>query len=176
MFSLRTGLLGPLLPAILVLAACASTPLAFPTAEAESLADRSIAQIWATGAELTPPPSLEPPLLDAASLEINRLKTQMARRHGDLRPLFDRGTIGLTADGYVDVHDITALAEEARNPVRAIVANENADRAALYREIATANEQKRWAGEIRDAFANRWIAQARSGWWYQDANGGWKQK
>lgn len=170
---LRTGLLGPLLLAV---AACVSVPLAFPTAEAEDLADRSIAQILNGGAMAAPLQSPEAPLLGAASLEINRLKTQMARRQGDLGPLFDNGAVGLSADGYVEVRDAAQLPEETRNTVRTVVANENADRAALYREIATANQRKAWAGEIRDAFANRWIAQARSGWWYQDLNGDWKQK
>ena len=30
--------------------------------------------------------------------------------------------------------------------------------------------------EIREIFARQWIASARSGWWYQTADGGWKQK
>lgn len=177
----RTGPAGAMLLCAAVLTACATTPLVFPTAAAEALADRSIQAIWRGGAmaaELPPPPAADgmPPPLDASSQETTRLKTQMARRYSDLRPLFDSGAVGLTADGYVAVRDASLIPEDARNAVRSIVANENADRAALYRELATASRQSQWTGQIRDVFANRWIAATASGWWYQDANGSWKQR
>ena len=43
-------------------------------------------------------------------------------------------------------------------------------------EIATANGHPEWEAQIRGTFAQQWIASARSGWWYQDAGGSWKQK
>ncbi|MDO4777343.1 MAG: DUF1318 domain-containing protein, partial [Cardiobacteriaceae bacterium] len=50
-----------------------------------------------------------------------------------------------------------------------------ADRKALYQAIAKANNQPGWAAQIQGTFAERWISQARGGWWYQ-SGGAWKQK
>jgi uncharacterized protein YdbL (DUF1318 family) len=57
-----------------------------------------------------------------------------------------------------------------------LVAEENADRANLYREIATGNNHPEWEADIRTTFAERWISRASAGWYYQDASGAWKQK
>ncbi|HEY0975118.1 MAG TPA: YdbL family protein [Solimonas sp.] len=116
------------------------------------------------------------PDIDASSPEISRLKTQMENRFNDLKPHLDSGVVGLTATGYVAVRDPAAVPLASRNAVRTLVANENADRAMLYREIAVANKQPDWEGQIRGVFSTRWIAKAASGWWYQDASGDWKQK
>ena len=56
-----------------------------------------------------------------------------------------------------------------------LVSAENKDRKALYQAIADANNQPGWAGQIQKTFAERWISQAQSGWWYQ-SGGGWKKK
>ena len=63
-----------------------------------------------------------------------------------------------------------------RNAVRKLVADENSDRNALYREIAAANGHPEWESDIRGTFAQRWIAKARSGWWYRNAGGQWVRK
>lgn len=193
----RTGLLA----ATAALAACVTINVYFPAAAAEKAADRIIDDVWGAQqpAPASPPPTsssgpalqrlavaaldlLIPPAqaadpnIDISSPEIVRLKTQMERRFAELRPHFDSGIVGLTADGYVAVRDPAAVPLASRNAVRTLVANENADRAALYREIAIANNQPQWEAQIREVFAARWVARAQSGWWYQDAGGGWKQK
>src|SRR5690606_21560554 len=104
------------------------------------------------------------PNLDIGSPEITRLKTQMERRFSDLKPLLDKGLVGLGSDGFVAVRDPAAVPLAERNNVRTLVGNENADRAALYREIAVANEQPQWESQIREVFAARWIAKAQAGW------------
>jgi hypothetical protein len=43
-------------------------------------------------------------------------------------------------------------------------------------EIARANGHPEWEPDIRRTFADRWVANAPRGWWYQDASGAWKQK
>jgi uncharacterized protein YdbL (DUF1318 family) len=63
-----------------------------------------------------------------------------------------------------------------RNSVRKLVAEENADRTNLYREIAAANGHPEWETDIRTTFAERWASKAPAGWYYQDASGAWKQK
>lgn len=203
MTTLRTGLLAAVFAA---LSACVTINVYFPAAAAEKAADRIIDDVWGSGEPSAPeqvPATPEPtsslggalqnvalhaldlliapahaadPNIDISSPEIARLKTLMERRFGDLKPLLDAGTVGLSADGYVTVRDPAAVPLANRNTVRTLVANENADRAALYREIAAANGQPQWETQIRDVFAGRWIARAQAGWWYQDVNGSWVRK
>ena len=112
---------------------------------------------------------------NASSPQIEQIKARMASRFGELRPFLDSGAVGLTGDGLVAVHDANAasLAERAR--MNQLVNAENKDRKALYQAIADANTQPGWAGQIQKTFAERWISQAQSGWWYQ-SGGSWKKK
>ena len=112
---------------------------------------------------------------NASSPQIEQIKARMASRFSELRPFLDSGAVGLTADGLVAVHDAHAarLADRAR--MNQLVSAENKDRKALYQAIADANNQPGWAGQIQKTFAERWISQAQSGWWYQ-SGGAWKKK
>lgn len=114
--------------------------------------------------------------IDISTPAINRIKQQMEARHQQLKPYYDSGAVGLTQDGLVTVRDLNAVPLAERNKVRQLAAEENRDRNALYREIAVANNHPEWEGEIRATFARRWIANARSSWWYQDNAGNWRQK
>jgi uncharacterized protein YdbL (DUF1318 family) len=118
----------------------------------------------------------EEPDLNVSSPEIKRLTESMEARFNDLAPYFASGAVGLTADGYVAVHDNNLVPLPDRNKVRTLVANETADRAALYREIANANNQPQWEPQIRSVFAKRWIARAQAGWWVQNGDGSWGKK
>jgi len=115
------------------------------------------------------------PNLDIASPEIQRLTDSMESRFADLSPHYASGAIGLVADGFIVVRDGNLVPLPERNKVRTLVANENADRAALYHELAVANGQPQWEAQIRGVFAKRWIARAKSGWYVQDGSA-WKQK
>ncbi len=184
------------------LVACVTINVYFPAAAAEKAADRIIDDVWGQQPQSVAPPAATPtsglgskpllvvlldaivpvahaqptPDIDASSPEISRLKAQMENRFSELKPLLDDGSVGLTADGYLAVRDPASIPLARRNAVRTLVANETADRAALYREIANANKQPQWESQIRTVFASRWIAKAAVGWWYQDVNGTWKQK
>lgn len=116
----------------------------------------------------------------AADLEINTpaisaLKASMQARHGQLSPFYSSGAVGLTKDGMIAVKDATAVPLKDRGALNGLVSAENADRANLYKEIATANGHPEWQGEIQNTFAGRWIDKAQSGWWYQGASG-WVKK
>lgn len=116
----------------------------------------------------------------AADLEINTpaissLKASMQARHTQLSPHFSSGAVGLTRDGLIAVHDANAVPLKDRQAVNSLVAAENNDRSALYREIASANGHPEWESEVRNTFAQRWVQKAQGGWWYQDA-GGWVKK
>ena len=121
------------------------------------------------------------PLVSAApDLEVNTpaisaIKNSMQARHASLAPHYASGAIGLTNNGLIAIHDATAVPLKDRQNINVVVAAENADRSALYKEIANGNGHPEWEAGIRDAFAGRWIEKAQAGWWYQDASG-WKRK
>lgn len=116
----------------------------------------------------------------AADLEVNTpaisaLKNSMQARHTQLAPHYGSGAIGLTSDGLIAVRDTTAVPLRDRQGINALVAAENADRNALYKEIAAGNGHPEWRGEIQSTFAGRWIDKAQGGWWYQK-EGSWVKK
>ncbi len=183
------------------LAACVTINVYFPAAAAEKAADRIIEDVWggeakdneqssiavpapgevllaATRAvlDLIVPPANAQADIDISSPAIRKLTASMESRHGQLAKFYDSGAVGLTADGLVDIRDPNAAPLAERNAVRKLVADENSDRNALYREIASANGHPEWESDIRSTFAQRWIARARSGWWYRNAGGQWVQK
>lgn len=117
----------------------------------------------------------------AADLEINTpaiaaIKGSMQARHAQLEPHYASGAVGLTRDGLVAVRDANAVPLKDRQALNALVAAENKDRNALYKEIAVANQNPQWESDIRNTFAQKWVEKARAGWWYQGASGGWAQK
>jgi uncharacterized protein YdbL (DUF1318 family) len=121
------------------------------------------------------------PALGQGNLEINtpaiaQAKSAMAARHAQLAPHYSAGALGLARDGTVQVRDANAVPLASRAGVQAAVAAENADRAALYREIAKANGNPAWEADIRATFAQRWIDKAQAGWWVQNAQGAWQKK
>jgi uncharacterized protein YdbL (DUF1318 family) len=116
-----------------------------------------------------------------ANLEINTpaiaaLQQGMQRRHAELAPYFASGAIGLTRDGNISLRDANLVPLPQRQQVNALIAAENADRAALYREVARANGHPEWEQDIRNTFGQRWIEKAQSGWYYQSAGGTWARK
>lgn len=116
------------------------------------------------------------PDLTISSPAIDKLTASMEARHAKLRPYYQSGAIGLTRNALVEVRNPQAIALNERNVVKQLVADENNDRSALYREIAKANGHPEWEESIRETFARRWVANASAGWWYQDSGGAWKQK
>lgn len=116
-----------------------------------------------------------------ANLEIDTpaiaaLKRSMQDRHSQLAPLYASGAVGLTRDGNIALRDANAVPLAQRAQANALIAAENRDRAALYREIAIANKHPEWEAEIRSTFAQRWIQRAQPGWYHQDPSGAWVRK
>jgi uncharacterized protein YdbL (DUF1318 family) len=188
----------------LVLAACVTINVYFPAAAAEKAADKIIEDIW--GPDKAPKPEGSPqsstgrgtgevlvaalrgaldfvvPVanaqadIDISSPAIRALTSSMKGRAGELEAFFSSGAIGLTSDGLVEVRDANAVALADRNKLRKLVADDNADRDSLYREIASANGHPEWEADIRSTFAERWIANARAGWYYKSKAGAWTRK
>lgn len=106
---------------------------------------------------------------------ISALQQAMQQRHAQLAPMYSSGAVGLAQDGTVAVRDASSVPLAQRGQLNALVAAENADRAALYREIARANGHPEWEAEVRGTFAKRWVERAQPGWWVRGA-GGWTRK
>lgn len=120
-------------------------------------------------------------VLAQADLEINTpaiasLKASMQTRHGQLAAFYASGSVGLTRDGNVALRDANAVPLAQRQQVNALIAAENQDRSALYREIARANNHPEWESDIRATFAQRWIDRAQPGWYTQNSAGAWVRK
>jgi uncharacterized protein YdbL (DUF1318 family) len=189
----------------LALAACVTINVYFPAAAAEKAADRIIEDIWGPekgpkpeggntqGSVLGEPgavllaslgsaldfviPRAEAQAdLDISSPAIRTLTASMKARAAELDPFFASGAVGLTSDGLVEIRDANAVALADRNRLKKLVADENGDRSSLYREIATANGHAEWETDIRSTFAERWIANARPGWYYKNKSGAWTKK
>jgi uncharacterized protein len=103
------------------------------------------------------------------------VKQSMQQRHVQLAPLYNAGAIGLAADGTVALRDASGVPLAQRGQANALIAAENADRAALYREIARANGHPEWEADVRKTFGERWIERAQAGWWVQ-RGGSWVRK
>lgn len=188
----------------LLLSACVTINVYFPAAAAEKAADRIIEDVWGSDAQksnankrtqlherapervllaaaagvldLLIPAAHAQADLNVATPVVKQLTQSMEARHAQLKKYYDSGAIGLTRDGLVEVRDQNLIPLPERNSARKLIADENADRANLYREIASANGHPEWETDIRKTFAERWIERASAGWYVQDANGAWKQK
>lgn len=186
---------------VLTLAACVTINVYFPAAAAEKAADRIIEDIWGPGQAPPAPEGNEQTSIgetagdflvaaldfvipaaqaqadiDVSSPAIRALTASMKGRASELEPYFNSGAIGLTSDGLVEIRDANAVPLADRNKLRKLVADENADRNSLYREIASANEHPEWEADIRATFAERWVANARAGWYHKSKAGVWTKK
>lgn len=198
--------LSSLLGMLLFLAACVTINVYFPSAAAEQAADRIIRGVYGEDAkpeqapaEKSQPNSLRQsptgeapwpvallewlvaPAQAAADINIQSpaiqtIRASMQARFARLKPFYDNGSVGMTNGGLIAVRDLNAVSLRDRKTVTTLVADENRDRQRLYAEIARANAHPEWEADIRKTFAERWIANAPAGWWYQDSAGQWKRK
>jgi uncharacterized protein YdbL (DUF1318 family) len=182
----------------LLLAACVTINVYFPAAEAQEAAKEFGDEMPPGDAQPTddgnpPPVAFAPARFNLMSLlisdahaaaditirtpAIQAIQSRMeARFDASLRAHFDSGALGFTNNGMVTLRDATKVGLKDRVAVNQAVADDNRDRDAVYREIAVANNHPEWEAQIRETFAKQWVASARAGWWYQAADGSWKQK
>ena len=183
--------------ALLALAACVTINVYFPAAEAEKAAREFVDDIIGRdGAGASEDVQDEPDNRGAnapwrfeliasahAQADINirtpaiqAIRERMRARFETLRPHFQSGALGMTADGRIAVRDPSSLPLKDRASLNQAVAEDNRDRDAVYREIAVANGHPEWEDEIRATFAREWIDRAAAGWYYRNASGAWVQK
>lgn len=187
----------------LALSACVTINVYFPAAAAEKAADKIIEDVLGDAAAkgdkrtsvhegasqmllaaaggvlnfLVPTANAQAQAdLNIATPAVRQLTESMEARFAQLKKYLDSGAVGFARDGLVEVRDQNLIPLPERNAVRKLVADENADRASLYREIASANGHPEWETDIRSTFASRWASRAAAGWYVQDSNGNWKQK
>ncbi len=152
------------------------TPAAKPHSEnsdvllqAERMLDRAVSLIinnaYADEADLT---------LD--SPDIRQIRADLEARFASLLPNYQKGSIGIQADGLLTIRDPSSLSLKDKASLTKLINAENADRLKLYQAIANANNHPEWREQIKQRFASRWVSHAQSGWWYQTANGIWKQQ
>ena len=189
--------IGAPIAAALLVSACVTINVYFPAAEAREAAREFVEDVIDDPANappengdggmalhfdpwmllgIAPAHAQAQPDITIETPAIQALKGQMEARFSQLRPHFDSGALGFTNDGLVVVRDAAKLDLRSRVSVNELVADDNRDRRAVYREIAVANGHPEWEAQIRSVFSQQWIASARSGWWYQTAGGSWQQK
>jgi uncharacterized protein YdbL (DUF1318 family) len=187
---------------LFVLAACVTINVYFPAAAAERAAEQFVGDVLGEPNEegrlfdpldlmeetlflaangvfdvLIPSAQAQQAEIDINTPQINSIKARMAQRQrSSLNSLFDAGAIGFSSDGLITIRDRSAVELSERRGLESVVADENRDRKAVYREIAVANGHPEWEQDIRKTFAQQWVSNARRGWYYQDSGGSWRQK
>lgn len=183
---------------LVALSACVTINVYFPAAEVQEAAREFVEKVIGDEAPVkseTPTPTqrsggmaallsffisdahAQTPDIVIKTPAIQAIQARMEDRfQHQLAPHFDSGALGFDNNGLVVLRDASKLGLKDRAAVNQAVADENRDRAAVYREIAVANGHVEWEQRIREIFARQWVASARSGWWYQDEAGTWKQK
>ena len=115
--------------------------------------------------------------LNVSTPAIRALKASMANRFPQLQPLYGKGAIGETNTGLLAIRDTGTLSLKEKADVNRLVAEENADRQALYTEIIRANNLDTGrVDEVQRLFANSWRDKSSPGWWIQADNGAWGKK
>jgi uncharacterized protein YdbL (DUF1318 family) len=179
----------------MLVTACVTINVYFPAAEAEDAAAKIVNKIIGED-ELQQEPSNDNPqsyhfnplgffissaqaavdinISSPAIVEItNRMKS---RYETSLRAYLDSAVIGFNNQGFIEVLNAKSLGLKDRQKVKKLVADENRDRKALYRELAVANGHPDWQDAIQNVFVKTWKDQAHKGWKYQNSEGTWLTK
>jgi len=198
---MRTIIKAAGLLSIFLVVSCVTVNIYFPAAEVQKAADTIVDDVRTKGRDSktepapapVPGPSsrldmLEPfsfgPTqahaamnIDISTPAIRGIQASMKNRFPQLKPFYDKGAIGENNKGLVEAKDTAGLNLQERSQATKLIGQENSDRAALYREIASANKLgAESVPQIEKIFANSWREKSQSGWWVQDDNGAWKKK
>lgn len=156
------------------LAGCESTPERVFTYGAMGTviqAERLVADVYGQPADPLPygGPDIDGPL------------ARMKARWPDLQPLLEAGTLGLTDDGEIAIHEVGARSRAEVRSLRKLTKSENYDRNVLYRAMTGAighadDTFQLMIDYTEDTFGREWVKQAPQGWWVQDHQGRWAQK
>ena len=115
--------------------------------------------------------------VEVSTPKIRALKQSLRERFPKLRPFFDKGNIGETNDGFIRIRDESGLNLKEKALLRNLEKDENNDRRNLYSEVGKALDvDPSQINRVHKIFAERWIKEAKAGWWIQKEDGGWIKK
>ena len=101
----------------------------------------------------------------------------MRTRANQLKPYLDKGQVGISNKGMLDVRTLEGVPLRDQATVRRLVEAENRDRESLYQEISKANNfEADRIEDVRKIFADTWIQKAEKGWPIQKKDGAWTTK
>jgi uncharacterized protein YdbL (DUF1318 family) len=139
-----------------------------------SITRDSLMALLSRAANLVVPSAMaQQPDINISTPAVSALRAAMEKRHRALKPHYGSGAIGMSAAGLIVLRDAKLVGLKERNRIKKLVVDENADRNRLYTEIAKANGHPEWQKDIRAIFADRWVGNAPSGWWFENS-GKWQ--
>ena len=124
-----------------------------------------------------PAPAYADEATTVSNAAIRALKGQIAQRHQQLLPYYQRGQVGISREGFLEVRSTEGLALPQVAALKRLVDADNADRRRLYDEVAKAlNLSSDQVPRIRQIFARQWRDKAQPGWAVQSDDGQWGGK
>ncbi len=179
----------------LFITSCVTINVYFPAAEAEDAAAKIVNKIIGEDDVIKQPIKDNPQgfnfnplgfLISSAHAQVNinisspaivEITNRMKSRYdNNLKAYLDNGVIGFSNQGFIEILNAKSLGLKDRQKAKKLVADENRDRRALYREMAVANGHPDWEQAIQNVFVKTWEDQAHKGWKYQNADGSWLTK
>jgi uncharacterized protein YdbL (DUF1318 family) len=111
------------------------------------------------------------------SAESSRIREKLRARLDDVLAQKKAGVLGEDKNGLIVIKDPSKLKKLLAQKVEKLVADENADRMALYNDVVKSNgfPSSRLAN-IQRSFARSFQAESPSGTWVEDVDSGWTQK
>lgn len=187
--------------AVVFVVSCVTVNIYFPAAEVQKAADRIVEDVRGEKGPAGQEPAKETDqgsgLFErlrrlgpgastayAAEVDVNvstpairALRASMKDRFPLLRPYYEKGAVGESNKGLVEVRDASGLNLREKAELNRLVAEENKDRMDLYGEIVKANNfGPESLPRVQEIFANSWRDKAGRGWWIQKDDGTWARK
>lgn len=184
--------------AVFLVASCVTVNVYFPAAAVQKAADQIVDDV--TSAPSAPPAPKPGPVsrlngylhafsfgpaeahaqqvdIKVSTPAIRAIRDSMRNLFQQLKPYYEKGAVGENNNGFEEVRDTGSLNLQERAAVTNLVQQMNNQRAALYKEIATANKLgPDSVPQIQKIFANSWRDKSHPGWWVQDDKGVWAKK
>lgn len=190
----RGGLLTAASTTLLAIAACVTVNIYFPAAQVEEAAKQIVDDVYGEKdqAPQSRVPERTPPVwavwfgpqeahaaeaTTVSNAAIRALKEQIAERHRQLLPSYEKGQVGIDREGYLQVRDTAGLNLPQTASLKRLVEADNAARRQLYVEVGRALEiQPQQVDQVQEIFAREWRDKAEPGWWIQGDDGQWRRR
>jgi uncharacterized protein YdbL (DUF1318 family) len=115
--------------------------------------------------------------IEVSTPAIRALKQSIKERFPQLRPFYEKKSIGENNKGLLEIKDLAGLNLKEKADLRRLVEQENKERMDLYTEIMKANKfGPDVLPQIQKIFANSWREKSQPNWWIQNDNGDWVLK